>query len=1312
MKQRLIYIIGVVLLLLSPVISQAQINYQYWIDDNKDAAVSGTTTDGTSFSLSIDAAGLTTGVHFLNMRAREGQKWGTVYRKLFVIPRSTDASGTEMKGYEYWIDNDYANRVSANASGSSQTAVFTVDAGNLSSGVHFFNMRVQDANGQWGTVKRQLFCIPREQQADVDKLITGYRYGFGNEMTMVTFDTPVSEYTLNQMFDVPAAPPPTTIDDDCHFSFSGATATLMRNMEMTFTLTFTDQANAMSAPVGTSFTVTDTQTSDIVEMTVPSSQTITAHSTGGYTVVSFTIPSAEEYVLTSTAAASLRLFSSEGATLTTVDSENLVAGYTQAYEVGTYYAVVYGNADEITLSVAPLADRPSVGYAILDTETGTLTFKYGPMPDGDNVWETENTDFADYSSSLWLSEAPWVSENLTKVVFDPSYAEARPLSTAFWFNRAANLTEIIGLEYLNTSQVTNMEFMFSYCRSLTSLDLSHFDTSNVTNMRWMFRQYSLTSIDVSHFDTSNVTDMYMMFYQCRNLASLDLSNFDTSKVTDMSEMFYECNSLTSLDISSFNTSNVTNMARMFVNCYSLASINVSHFVTSKVTDMAGMFASCSSLTSLDVTHFDTSNVLSFSGMFASCSSLTSLDVTNFDTSKATNMRAMFSLCNALTTLDLSSFDTSNVTDMWYMFEGCSGLTTLDLSNFDTSNVTKMESMFKGCSGLTILDLSNFDTQNVTSMWGMFDGCSSLTSLNLSSLNTSNVTDMQEMFEGCSSLTSLDLSSFNTGKTNNMRMMFKDCNSLKTIYVGEGWSTGAVTAYGGYLLFEGCTTLVGGRGTVYNASHVDKTYARIDGGTSAPGYLTPKGGYTELCGYAIYDSSTGTLTFKYGVMPTGDNVWETENTVNSSWQIPWYSYSPNILKVVFDASYAEVRPTSTACWFNNASKLTQIEGLQYLNTCNVTNMVGMFQDCSGLTSLDVSHFDTSNVTNMGGMFLGCSGLTSLDVSHFDTSNVTNMVGMFQDCSGLTSLDVSHFDTSNVTGMDGMFLRCSGLTSLDVSHFDTGNVTSMGSMFSGCSSLTSLNVSDFNTAKVKYMYCMFLGCSGLTSLDVSNFNTSNVTDMHLMFLGCSGLTGLDVSNFNTSNVTNMGGMFYGCSKLASLDVSHFDTSKADHIGAYFYEDGYVNGGMFQGCSSLTSLDLSSFNTSNVESMGLLFRGCSKLKTIYVSEGWTTDAVTCDDYMFTGCTALVGGKGTVYNASHVDKEYARIDGGPSAPGYFTEKFILGDANGDGSVTMADAVAVVNYILGNASASFIFGAADVNNDGKITITDAVTIVNMSLDN
>ena len=56
----------------------------------------------------------------------------------------------------------------------------------------------------------------------------------------------------------------------------------------------------------------------------------------------------------------------------------------------------------------------------------------------------------------------------------------------------------------------------------------------------------------------------------------------------------------------------------------------------------------------------------------------------------------------------------------------------------------------------------------------------------------------------------------------------------------------------------------------------------------------------------------------------------------------------------------------------------------------------------------------------------------------------------------------------------------------------------------------------------------------------------------------------------------------------------------------------------------------------------------------------------------------------------------------------YIVGDTNGDGEVTISDAVAIVNYILGNPSQSFNFNAADVNNDGKVTISDAVGVVNM----
>ena len=153
---------------------------------------------------------------------------------------------------------------------------------------------------------------------------------------------------------------------------------------------------------------------------------------------------------------------------------------------------------------------------------------------------------------------------------------------------------------------------------------------------------------------------------------------------------------------------------------------------------------------------------------------------------------------------------------------------------------------------------------------------------------------------------------------------------------------------------------------------------------------------------------------------------------------------------------------------------------------------------------------------------------------NTSNVTRMDTMFQDCSGLTSLDLSSFDTSNVTDMDSMFYNCASLTSLDVSNFDTSNVTNMFSMFFGCSSLTSLDVSNFKTTNVTNMHYMFGGCAKLTSLTLSNFDTSNVTNMYNMFDGCASLESLDLSGWNMSNVTYMNQMFDGCGSLETIKM----------------------------------------------------------------------------------------------------------------------------------------------------------------------------------
>ncbi|MBO5332175.1 MAG: BspA family leucine-rich repeat surface protein [Alistipes sp.] len=334
-------------------------------------------------------------------------------------------------------------------------------------------------------------------------------------------------------------------------------------------------------------------------------------------------------------------------------------------------------------------------------------------------------------------------------------------------------------EFMAPSDCGNM---FRGLSTITSINFNNaFNTSNVTNMSYMFSGCEvLTALDVSNFDTSNVTNMYGMFNKCRALKALDLSNFDTSNVTTMGSMFQYCGVLTSVDISSFNTANVTNMSSMFFCCYALKSLDVSHFNTSNVTNMSCLFGYCQALTSLDVKNFDTSKVTNMQQMFDECNVLSKLDVSNFDTSNVTKMGNMFRKCKALKTLDLSNFNTSNVTSISSMFNDCLSLTSLDLNNFDTSNVTNMSSMFRSCSSLTTLAVSKFNTSNVTNMSYMFDDCAALTTLDISNFDTSNITNIAGLFSGCKALATLDVSNFNTSNVTNMSSMFYNCNSLSSL----------------------------------------------------------------------------------------------------------------------------------------------------------------------------------------------------------------------------------------------------------------------------------------------------------------------------------------------------------------------------------------------------------------------------------------------------------------------------------------------------------------------------------------------------
>ncbi|MBR6947938.1 MAG: BspA family leucine-rich repeat surface protein, partial [Muribaculaceae bacterium] len=1219
-------------------------------------------------------------------------------------------------------------------------------------------------------------------------------------------------------------------------------------------------------------------------------------------------------------------------------------------------------------------------YACYTPGNTTLTFYY----DNQRSSRTGLT----YDLNTGNNDTGWDTDgtnvNVTKVVFDPSFAGARPTTTYSWFDGMTNLQSITGMSYLNTSEVTNMAYMFGSSEKLTSLDLSSFNTSKVTNMSYMFDGCSgLKSLDLSYFNTSYVTDMRNMFSGCSGLKSLNLSGFDTYRVTDMYSMFGDCSSLTSLDLGSFNTSDVTDMADMFFGCSNLQHIYAGvGWSTASVTNSYYMFLGCSSLmggkgtiydanhvnaayahidggasnpgyltatgtqayacytssyttthktltfyydnlrssrpgttynmpglnapgwysdgtnanvtqvvfdpsfagyrptytyswftsmyklqTIMGIEYLNTENVVDMRYMFQYCPALTSLDVSHFNTSRVTNMNAMFDNCSGLTSLDLSSFSTSNVTNMARMFTTCLNLTAIYVGEgWSTAAVTNSTDMFKTCTSLvggqgttydanhvdktyahidggpsnpgyftvegteayacyspisttltfyydnqrssrpgttydlntgisnpgwysdntyrnvtlvkfdasfanarptsthewfygmnyllSIWGINNLNTSKVTNMSYMFFGCSLLPSIDLSSFNTANVTDMRYMFCSCNGLESLDLSSFNTSKVTDMSDMFFLCGNLQTITVGSDWSTAAVTSSTN--MFGSCPSLVGGQGTTYDANHVDVAYAHIDGGTSNPGYFTATG--TEA--YACYTPSNTTLTFYHDDqrssrpgttydLNTGehDAGWKTDGT------------NASVTRVVFDPSFAGVRPTTTYSWFYLMRNLQTITGIEYLNTSEVTNMAHMFNSCSKLTSIDLSSFNTSKVTEMRVMFCNCTGLTSLDLSSFNTSKVTNMFNMFGGCSSLTSLDLSSFNTSNVTDMGRLFYDCSRLTTVYVGEdWSTEAVTSSSYMFHNNNNLmggqgTTYNGSNpkdktyahidggssdpgyFTAAGIEayacytsenttltFYYDTERGSRPGTTYDLNtgmntpawrsvgshvtqvvfepSFANARPTTTYSWFYGMQNIQTIEGMEYlNTSEVTDIAYMFGWCTSLTSLDLSHFNTSKVTNMGYMFYY-----------CESLTSLDLSSFITSMVTNTGFMFYGCSNLRTIYASEGWSTAAVTSSSMMFYGCTSLVGGQGTTYDASHIDKAYAHIDGGASNPGYFTDKnaSLRGDVNCDGSVNIADVTALIDLLLGGSTISN--PVADCNLDGTVNIADVTALIDYLL--
>ena len=483
-------------------------------------------------------------------------------------------------------------------------------------------------------------------------------------------------------------------------------------------------------------------------------------------------------------------------------------------------------------------------YTLFDEETGTLTLYYGKYRDG---------------AVLGISTVEDLRLKVKKAVIDPSYKNFEPISTANMFMGYNNMTEIIGLEYLNTTKVTDMSQMFCYCYNLADIDLSHFNTDNVTNMERMFQlgeNTVLTTLDLSSFNTKNVEQIGGMFWGAQGLKTIYVSDkFDVELAFQKQSEFMNNN------LFGYCFSLVGGAGSQCSGDWSMSSLLFAHIDMQYNTwqDGRGFFTKIPDVVSIEIVsmpdkiEYYEGEPLNLDGCkvkvkydaddFECVMPITAADVSGYDPTNPIKQTLTINYRGATATFDIDVIhrdayvvlDNSTLTFYYDENKPTVGqVFSIDLNNnwnnmpwsFKEYNTVVIDKSFKDCKPTS------------TAFW--FYGLYNLEEIKgLEYLNTENVNNMNGMFMGCQQLSILDLSNFDTRKVQNFRNLFADNFSLTTIYVGDNWCTPLnLDNY----VFMNCNSLMGGEGTVYNHSILQDgshSYACIDGGDDNPGLFTRK-----------------------------------------------------------------------------------------------------------------------------------------------------------------------------------------------------------------------------------------------------------------------------------------------------------------------------------------------------------------------------------------------------------------------------------------------------------------------------------------
>lgn len=905
------------------------------------------------------------------------------------------------------------------------------------------------------------------------------------------------------------------------------------------------------------------------------------------------------------------------------------------------YRIIYSRAVDVRLISGPAFNSKILGshvsYVVFGKHDdyasliGSLT--------GVNVSEDKDGNITDDYRLYIVTHGDGTKS--AYILSDTGYFNGNPIMGSM-FKDLSDVREFTGLDNIITTNTVDMHRVFMDCRKVSMpLFKLGWDTSNVETMDGMFRNFACeeecpaTTIDVSGFDFSKCHNYYK---DPRNAAN---------NIIGINKMFFTDDAKTShIETIKFPEghklmNNLDMLQQVFSGCDHLKNlINFNDIEFKGVKYFSGVFEHCDMLEKADFHNWtltDDDFVLLYNNtyLFTGLTNLKELNLNGLQIS-VSDLSNLLKAISKIEIVYLNNLTAPNATSINDLYSGKANLREVYMndSTLSKENEWTAEKMFNSCNTLETAELRGLVTNKCTSLSEMFKYCTNLSDLHISQWDVSNVTSMYHTFYSCYSKNTgaktLDISgfNFNTKDPINMEGMFYNCGYTTISFPATG---GVAKASNIKNMFRSCKNL-------NNVENLN--------GASFPAATDASYLFAECESLGTGSPKTFSITL---------------NIPNADWVNNMFNKTKNVEKI--DISGSDFRSAgSLGDMFNGSADLKEVV-MDGVNLANCSSFTNPFTNCGNLTTIHMNSIDLRKAANLSFLNWNNNNLKNLELESANLSGLTALSSLF---SGRTVIEYINFSDvtlgSGYTSASQMFFNCKRLKKLEIRNFTAP--ASCSQMFMNCCSLAEIDLSGWNTTATKDMSSMFCQVatkeknSGIEPqlpagvdkfvLDVSSFDFTNVTLLKY-FIGIEKQNEYEDrlnkiilpagDKGNASKVTDSQRAFRYRTQVTQIDnLEYLQLSNTCTNTT----------GMFSriGCSEL---DIRGIHINNAV-MDWMFDNCANLERIYAAPDadFSVSGKSAKE-MFKESRKIVGGNGTTYIGD--GKTYAKIDGGASMPGYFTD-------------------------------------------------------------